>query len=244
MRALARTAKILVEDYRKAKTDLTLRAYTLARQASVSFDDTSGPLGELSAELRSSARVKGLLRGNLQKLAGVPGSWQTIFTNLETGFSSSSERVTIDGVRPVGRICTAVELHGEYEVRARVTLQGEPKLGSHHGLVIAGMPKGDWAVITIDHEGRLNLKRLVFGSGGGVTDTTTATVNLPQRPKNGEPFDLAARVFPDNSIEVTVAGQGPFPLRLPIARTSRTHAGVYVKYGSLAVDNPVVELAP
>ena len=244
VRALARTAKILVEDYRKAKVDLTLRAYTLARQASVSFDDTNGALGTLASELRTAAREKGLLRGNLQKLAGVPGSWQTIFTNLETGFTSSSERVTIDGVRPVGRICTAVELHGEYEVRARVTLQGEPRLGSHHGLVIAGTPKGDWAVITLDHEGRLNLKRLVFGTGGGVTDTTTATVNLPQRPKNGEPFDLAARVFPDNSIEVSVAGQGPFPLRLPIARTPRTHAGVYVKYGSLAVDNPVVELAP
>jgi tetratricopeptide (TPR) repeat protein len=243
-RQLANVAKILVQDYRKGKADLTLRTYNLARQASVSFDDANGALGELSDELRTLARERGLLRGNVQKLSGALGMWQTIFTNLETGFDAQADRVTLQGVRPVGRICTAIELRGEYEVRARVTQQGEPRMGAHHGLVIAGMPKGDWAVVTLDHEGRLNLKRLVFGSGGGVTDTTTATVKLANPPKIGEPFDFCARVFPDNSIEVMVGEQGPFPLRLPIARTQRTHAGIYVKYGSIALDNPVVEVFP
>jgi tetratricopeptide (TPR) repeat protein len=242
-RNLARTARALLTEYRTAKTPLVLRSYTFAALASAALDGEAG-LAEEAERLRAEARDAGVLRGATYRLAGAEGTWKTIFTNQATAFEAAERRVVLEAVRPVGRLCTAVPLRGEYELRARVTRVGEAKLGAHHGVIVSGTAGGDWLVVTIDHAGKLALKRMHVGSGGGVTDVALTFVDLKQPPPVDAPFDLAVHVFPSGDLEVTVGGDGPYPFRSPLALPAIGYAGVYVKYGRVQLDEPIVEILP
>lgn len=241
-RNLARSADKLVTDYLAEPLNYRLRAYTLASLAATAFDDATG-LGEKANELKDVARESGTLKGAATALTGPKESWKTIFTNLETKFEVSAEKLELGAVRPVGRICVAVPLKGEYEVRAKLTRVGPIETGAQHGLVVAGTPDGSWAVVAIDHEGKLTLKRLVY-DGSSVNETTVLSVKLATPPPPDVPFEMGARVTDDGSIDVTIAGDGPYPFRMPIERASTSFAGVYVKNGSITMEAAVVEQAP
>lgn len=240
-KTLARAAAQVLADY-EAKQSMTLRSYTFASLAANALDDKQ-ELASNSQRLRTLARDAGLLHGAMYKLAGPSGTWKTIFTNQETEFEHSDRRVMIEAVRPVGRLCTAVPITGEYELRARITRVGEPRISASHGVVVSGTAGGDWIVATIDHVG-LRLKRMNLGVGGGVTDKSFDFVALKQKPPVDQPFELTVHVFPEGNIEVTVNGEGPYPFKLPLALPAVGHAGVYVKDGRCIVEDALIEILP
>ena len=240
---LAKVAMGMLTDYRNAQVPLLLRAYTFASLMAAALDDSKG-LGEAARELRIAARDAGLLKGASFALSAPSGTWKTIYSNPETAFETSAERVVIESVRPTGRLCTAVPISGEYELRARFTREGEVKVGSQHGLIVSGTDAGDWLMVTIDHTGRLFLKRATIAKGGGVSDTAITFVELKTPPPVGQPFDIVAHVLPEGSVEVTVGDEGPYPFRLPFAPPSVGHVGVYVKSGRLVLERAVVEILP
>ncbi|MCC7014651.1 MAG: hypothetical protein IT454_18970 [Planctomycetes bacterium] len=242
-KALARTATKLLDDYRKASPPLLLRSYTFASLVSAALDNEK-TLCDASRELRTQARASGVLKGATFKLGGAAGTWKTIFTNQESVFSVEPASITIEGVRPVGRLCTAVPIKGEYELRARVTREGEARVGAHHGLIVSGTENGDWIVMTITHDGRLMLKRMLLGKTGGVTDVGLTTVNLQKPPPLGQPFDFVAHLLPEGKVEVTIDGDGPYPFQLPLTPPAVGLVGVYVKNGRLRVENAVIEILP
>jgi hypothetical protein len=222
---------------------MPLRSYTFARLAAAALDDTD-KLASSAERLRSVAREKGLLLGSTYRLVGVDGTWRTIFTNKETLFTHTDQRIEIETVRPVGKLCTAVPISGEYEVRARITRVGEAKIGTHHGMIVSGTASGDWAVVTVDNNSRLVLKRMNLGGGGGVTDIAIDFVELKHKLPTDKPFDFVVHVFPDGSLEATIDGEGPYPFQLPLALPAIGHVGVYVKYGKSVIEDALVEILP
>lgn len=240
---LARGALELLDAYEQAKTPLLLRSYSFASAMTAALGDPEGLKARAEA-LRAKARETGLLRGATYKLAGPDGTWRTIFNSAEKHFDASADRISIAGVRPVGRLCTATPLSGEYEVRARLTRVGEAAVSTHHGLIVSGTTTGDWLVVTIDNGGKLWLKRIVFGTGGGVSDTNVAFLKLDSVPAVDQPFEFTAHVTPAGSIEIEIGADGPYLFQAPLAIPAVGHVGVYVKYGELLVENAVIEILP
>jgi hypothetical protein len=244
-KGLAKAASNLLGDYAEAKSPMKLRSYTFAKLAADALEDPA--LDARAAELREAARESGLLRGASFRLEGAPAAWRTIFTNQERVFETSAGRILIEGVRPVGRLCTAVALSGEYDLRARITRAGEPKLGQGHGLVVSGTTSGDWLVVMIDHDRKLHLKRMVLLTKGnaGTSDQGVAVRELAAPPPSDAPFEIAVHVDPaGGTIDVTVAGDGPHRFEAPIALPANGHVGVYAKNGRMLVEDAVVELVP
>jgi tetratricopeptide (TPR) repeat protein len=242
---LAGTARKLLAEYedpKVTKTPMPLRAYTFAALAASALDDTA-ELGKSAARLRVVARDAGLLRGATFKLVAGDGAWTTIFSNKETAFEHSEDRIVLESLRSVGKLCSSVDVSGEYELRARLTRVGEAKIGTQQGVVISGTDKGDWLCVTIDNKGRLLLKLNAL-SGGGTSDVPVTAINLKQPPPVDKPFDLVVRVLPLGQIEVSVNGEGPYPLLLPVALPTVGHVGVFVKNGRLVLENAVVEVFP
>ncbi len=242
-KSLARGALELVDAYEKAKTPLLLRSYSFASAMSSALGDPDNLKARTKA-LREQARESGLLRGATYKLAGPDGTWRTIFTSAEKHFSAAPDRVSLAGVRPVGRLCTATPISGEYEIRARITRVGECAVSTHHGLIVSGTTNGDWLVVTIDNAGKLWLKRILFGTGTGVSDTNVAFLNLPSVPPPDQPFEFSAHVTPAGSIEIKIGEDGPYPFQAPLAIPAIGYVGVYVKYGDILVENAVIEVLP
>lgn len=242
-KGLARTALELVDAYEKAKTPLLLRSYSFASAMSAALGDPEDLKARTEA-LRARARESGLLRGATYKLAGPDGTWRTIFNSEEKHFSAAPDRISIAGVRPVGRLCAATPISGEYEIRARLTRVGECAVSTHHGLIVSGTTNGDWLVVTIDNAGKLWLKRILFGTGTGVSDTNVAFLKLPAVPPPDQPFEFTVHVTPAGSIEVKIGDDGPYPFQAPLAIPAIGYVGVYVKYGDLLVENAVIEVLP
>lgn len=240
---LARSALELLDAYEQSKTPLLLRSYSFASAMTAALGDPEA-LKARAAALRAKARETGLLRGATYKLAGPDGTWRTIFNSAEKRFEASPDRISIGGVRPVGRLCTATPLMGEYEVRARLTRVGEAAVSTHHGLIVSGTTTGDWLVVTIDNNGKLWLKRIVYGTGGGVSDTNVAYLKLDSTPPLDEAFEFSAHVTPAGSIEIMIGKDGPYLFQAPLAIPAVGHVGVYVKYGELLVENAVIEILP
>jgi hypothetical protein len=239
---LAKTARGLLADYEASKKPMPLRSYTFASLVAAALDDKDD-LGKSAARLRKVARDAGVLHGSTYKLVGGEGSWKTIFTNGESAFEHHEDHIELEGVRPVGRLCTAVSVSGEYEIRAKLTRVGESKIGSHHGIVFSGTDGGDWLAITIDHSGKLMLKRMMI-AGGGTSDIGLSYVTLKQAPPLDQSIDIVVHVTPIDEVEVTVNGDGPYPFRTPLALPAVGHVGVYVKYGRVVVEDAVVEVLP
>jgi tetratricopeptide (TPR) repeat protein len=245
-KSLGRMAGEILSAYDKSKPPAPLRSYTLASAVSAALGEAGG-LVERASELRQRAYDAGLLRGATYRLDPRRELWRTIHTNVETKFDTAPGRVELEGVRPVGRLCTATPISGEYELRARVTRVGEAPIGAHHGLVVSGTLNGDWLVVTLDGNGKLWLKRLLLlnrGEGVGVSDTNVSYIALANPPALDQAFDFLARVSPSGVIEVTVDGDGPHLFQAPLAIPAVGYVGVYVKNGSLLVENAVVEVLP
>ena len=123
---LARTARALADDYKKAERPL--RAYTFARAAGTALADEEGLL-PLAEDLRKGRRESGLLRGSTYRLNGARGHWTTIFNNPEQAFEHSDERLVLEAVRPTAKITTAVPIRGEYRIRAKL-VRGDERRSS------------------------------------------------------------------------------------------------------------------
>ena len=129
-------------------------------------------------------------------------------------------------------------------LRARLTRVGEAKTTQQHGLVFSGTPGGDWMAVSLDKSGKLVLRRMLVSAGGGAKDEGVSVINLKNPPAMEQPFDLKVHVFLSGDIEVSVGDEGQFPLHLPLTLPTTGYVGVYVKNGSLLVENPIVEIMP
>jgi hypothetical protein len=243
-KSLGRMAGEVLSAYDKSKSPALLRSYTFASAVAAALGEAGGLL-ERASDARKKAYDAGLLRGATYRLDPKAEVWRTIFSNTETRFETAANRIEIEGVRPVGRLCTSTPIRGEYELRARVTRVAKASIGSHHGLVVSGTLNGDWLVVTVDHAGKLWLKRMLpVQNGVGVSDTNVSYIALSNPPPLDQPFDLIARVTPNGVIEVTIAGDGPHIFHAPLAIPAVGYVGVYVKYAELLVENAVVEILP
>ncbi len=242
-RGLSVTAKRLLDDYGEGPEPLLLRSYSFAKLAGAVLDDTEYLL-PTAAALRERAVDAGLLRGALYKLTADAGDWVTIHNNRETSWELSEDRIAIEGVRPVGRICSAVPISGEYELRARFIREGKVRRSSFHGVVFSGTTGGDWMVIGISGaKGNLMMKRLLL-AGGAVTDIPLTSRRPIPPVKHGEKVELAVHVHPDGFLEVTLGDRDPLPFQMPLAVPATGHVGVYVKDGRNVLEDLVVEIMP
>jgi hypothetical protein len=242
LRKHSRKALDLVNEYRNQTIPMPLRAYTLADVASKAFGGANG-LAQAVEELKDAARSSGV-QGPAVKLGGAVAAWKPISKSFETQFDVKPGRIVIEAGKACGRLCSEAPIKGDYELRARLTRQGEAKDGSQHGLVIAGTPEGECAAIVIDASGALVLKRLGELSGPGRTEKDGASIELENAPAFGTAFDLVVSVTEDGGVDVTVGTEGPFPMRMGIDKPDTVLAGVYVKSGSLLVENLTLRAGP
>jgi tetratricopeptide (TPR) repeat protein len=242
-KGLSVTARRLIDSYSEGDEPLILRSYSLAKLTGAVLDDTEVLL-PLAAELRQQAVDAGLLRGSLYKLTTRPGDWTTIFNNQETAWELAEDRIAIEGVRPVGKICTAVPISGEYEVRARFIREGKVRRSSFHGVIFSGTSGGDWMVIGLSgSNGGLMMKR-ILNAGGAVTDLPLTSRRPVPPVKHDEVLELAVHVHPDGFFEVTLGDRDPVPFQMPLAVPAVGHVGLYVKDGSNVLEDLVVEIMP
>lgn len=240
---LARSVARLLDEYDPEV--FLLRRYTLARVAGLALDDQADLLPR-SVTLREEARAAGLLLGTIQDVVGAPADWVTIFDDgdpaaLETGLG----RVSIEGVRPTARISTAIAARGEYEVRATLKRAGRVRRGTVAGLVVSGTVDGDWIVAGIDARGRLSLRRMDFGPGGGVTDTLLQGVDLDPPVGPGETdVRIAVHAFPEGRLGVTVGDRERIEVALEEPLPATGHVGIYAKDGRTELSQFVLESYP
>ncbi len=246
-RPLVVSARELLADYERAEEPRLLRAYAFASLTGAVLQDEPGLLAA-ARRLREQARERGLLRGNIRALSGPKATWVTIFNADEPAFEVSGEgaerRVVIESVRPAGRLCTALPVAGEYELRARLLRAGRIARSSFHGVVCAGTASGDWLIVGIDGQGRLGLKRAVLGSGGDVTDVGLDFRRLDPGPAAEEPLELLVRVLPEGRVRVTLGERTSEEFVLPLALPASGHVGLYVKDGRCVLEGAVVETFP
>jgi hypothetical protein len=242
-KGLSVSAKQLLSAYQDADESLLLRSYSFAKLTGAVLDDQEFLLPE-ARRLRELASEKGLLRGALYRMTSAAGDWKTIFNNQEDVFEVSPERVVIEGVRPVGKICTAVPISGEYEVRARFLREGKVRRSSFHGVVFSGTAGGDWMVIGINGlNGTLMMKRMLF-AGDAVSDVALTSRRPIPPVKQGEVIELAVHVLPDGHTEVRLGDRDPVSFQMPLAVPAVGHVGVYVKDGRNVLEGLVVEILP
>ena len=242
-RGLAVTARRLLDEYEDADDRLLLRSYSFAKLAGAVLDDEEHLL-PVATRLRQEALEAGLLRGAVVRMTTAAGHWKTIFNNQETAFELGEERIALEGVRPVGKICTGVPIAGEYEIRARFLREGKVRRSSFHGVVISGTAGGDWLIIGISgNAGGLMMKRLVL-SGGGVVEVNLRSIRPTPPVRADERIELGVHVTPDGHVSVTLGDRDPVPFSMPLAVPAVGHVGLYVKDGRIALEDLVVELLP
>jgi len=240
-RGLVRTARNLLEDYSEAEPSLPLRSYTFASALGAALAD--GEVLQAAAEtLQVELRDQGFRFGQLRSLASPPSAWTT---NHEAGpdrFRSGDARVELAAVRAHGRLNTAVELSEEYELRATFLRDGELHRSTCHGLVVAGVPRGDWLVFGLLKSGKAGLWRLELAPGGGVTTKKLETFYLEPRPADDQDLDVAVEVSADGRLSIRVGDCAPLEARVPPDLPRGRHAGIYAKDGTTILVDPVVEL--
>lgn len=254
-RRVARSALALLEDYAEPKrsrdpevevqeTPFLLRRYTLARQLGLALEDTRDLL-PMSVELRESARGAGLLLGSVHRVEGPEGSWISTFdTQSQEDFTHAGGRVRISAGRPVSRVCKAVPVQGEYEIRTTLSREGDPRIGTANGIVVAGHEDGDWLVVDMDHEGMFKVRTLRRGRGGGVQDRVYLRLQLDPPVSDGEAPEIIAHMFPEGRMTLTVGDREPLDVELPGPLPATVYVGAYARYGTTVLDDLQVELYP
>jgi hypothetical protein len=234
---LARTGLALVADYREAGS--VLRAYTLAADLSLVLGE---PLAAVTAELRAQARAQGLLRGAIRALSPRAADWSPVMPAGADRFEPDAGRVLLGGVRAAALVDGALELPGEYVVRARLVPQDERRLGSAAGFVVAGAPERGSTLVAVDERGLLGLWSITPGAGPTLRRTRT----IAQRPAvaAGAAFELAVRVKPDGTLWIELDGAQPVEARLDHAPLAGRRAGLFAKNGAWVFEDPRVELVP
>ena len=240
---LARGGARLLADYAEQEHAFPLRQYTFARLAGLALDDQEG-LIPASLEMRSQVRSLGLLLGSVSPVSGPAGSWKTILTSAGEVFEQEGNDLSLEGARHVARICTAVPVSGEYEVRARLIRRSEPRIGSSFGMVVSGHPDSDWVAVDLDHEGNAKVRTLQQGAGGGVRDRMLRKLVLDEPVGPDESPDLAVHVFPEGRLTIRVGERDPIEVELPRGLPRTGHVGIYSRNASTRLEDLVVEVYP
>lgn len=240
-RSALKSAKKLLADYAKGDAPLVLRAYTFAATAGKALADE-----ELLAEadrLRGEAREAGLLLGRIEPFHAPRKAWKSVFSEGPRKFEVAGDRVTMGAVRPNGMLNTALVVDGEYEVRARLVRDAERRMGTAHGIVIAGTLQGDWAVVGIEADGNLAVWTVRF-SGSGARTRRTETINLDEPIVPGTDVDVRIHMRRSGRVTIEVEGQPVKETQLPIEPPAERFVGVFVRDGEMTVKDGVVELYP
>ena len=234
-------ARGLIDEYDQTG-EFLLRQYTFARQAALVLQDDG--LLPLSVELRERARAAGLLLGSIHDITGSAGDWITIFEESNAVSVETGPPIAIESTRPAGRISTRVPVRGEYEVRCTLGRRGKLRRSTTNGVVVSGTKDGDWIVVGVDGKGQVALRRLDYGTHGGVVDKTVEIERL--RP-GIESVDVELRVhcFPEGRILVDWEGADEeleFTLSEPFPATA--YVGAYAKDGQTEISDLIVEIYP
>lgn len=240
-RAYARESKKLLTEYAAAAVPMRLSSYMFAQLTAGATADPE--LAKESERLRKAARDAGLLSGAVVALGGRETAWTSIFSNEEQAFETTEDKTTIEGVRPVGRICTATPINGEYEMRFTLKREGEIKRTSYAGVVVSGTPTSDWITAGIDGKGQLIVRRYAIASGGA-SEHGIAIVALDPLVALEEVPSMKVHAFPEGRLEVTVGTRPAVSVDLGTPLRRNAFAGVFAKYGRTVLDSPVIEIYP
>lgn len=240
-RTALRSAKKLLADYGRGDDPLVLRAYTFAAAAGAALGDEE--LLNEAERLRADAREAGLMLGRIEPFHAPRKSWKSIFSAPPRTFNISGDRVTMGAVRPCGMLNTALVVEGEYEVRARLVRDSEKRMGTAHGIVIAGTLAGDWAIVGIEADGNLGVWTVRF-SGSGARTRRTETIYLDNPIKPGTDVDVRVHLRRNGRMTIEVEGQPVKETQLPIEPPPERHVGIFVRDGEMTVKDGVVEIYP
>jgi hypothetical protein len=240
---LGRTAAGLLADYERADPPLVLRGYTFAALVAGVLPDEK-PLVESALRLREQARAAGRLLGSIHELRGDPGRWKTVFASPPEHFDPQAAAPELVSVRMCGFFLAGLEAHGEYEVRARLVRAGKLELGAAWGLVIAGREGTDWYMAGIDDSGQGGLWAVKVSAKGGSVPRRLAYLRLEKPVAANEEPDIAAHVYPDGKVELTLGGRATVSGRIPLEGAIPRGAGIFVKNGAAAFRDLLLELYP
>jgi hypothetical protein len=227
-----------MEEYQASSVPMTLTSYEVARLLADALE--SEPLADLAADLRFDAREAGLLRGAVYKLGGKASSWVTIFDAPDDKFEVSDSSLAITGVRPVGRICTAVPLTGEYELRCQLGRVGEISRTTFQGVVFAGTPNDQWFTVGIDGKGQLVVRRQTKNS----SELTLKLIKLEPPVAKDESPSFAVHVSPGNKLSVTVGDRAQVEIELEEDLPRTAYVGISAKNGRTELGATVLEVFP
>lgn len=245
IRGLTRRARRLLDEYRDEERGLLLRAYTFAAEAGAALGDEEVLL-PAAAELRAAAREAGLLLGRVVPLApGRPDTgWTTPMTATPKRFETRRDRIELESVRTLVFWNGELDLGSDYEVRGRIVRRGELHLGSAHGLFACGTDDGDGYLVGLTREGDLAVWRLLRLGGGGVRPKRIARIPLDPPVGPDESPLLATRVLGGRRLSIRVGERPPVEVDLPEPVRGISRAGLFVKDGTLLLEDPVVEIYP
>jgi hypothetical protein len=240
---LARTAASLLAEYEKAEPPLILRGYTFAALAAgVLADDPQ--LSEGAQRLREAARSSGRLLGSIHELRGSPARWKTIFKSPPERFDPQAPAPELVSVRTCGFFLAGLEARGEYELRTKLVRAGKIELGAAWGLVVAGREDADWYMAGIDENGQAGLWSVRVSAGGGSTPRRLSYLRLERPVAPDEEPELAAHVYADGRIELTVGDRPVVSGKIPLDGAVPRGAGIFVKNGAAAFHDLLLELYP
>jgi hypothetical protein len=245
-KSLAKSAVKLLADYEACETPMTLRSYTFAQLMAAACGQDSELLAA-SARLRAKAQQEGVLSGALVSVLGKSSDWKTIFVGYpETLFEVTPGRVAVEGIRFAGRICSAIPVSGEYELRFRLGLEGENRSSTtFNGVVFSGSPTSDWLSIGINGRGKVTVKRQILsGGGGGPTEHNLKTFDVVPPLAEGERPECIVHVYRNNRVSMQVGVRAPLEYTLDQPLPSSGFCGVIAKSGRTVLENLVIESFP
>ena len=235
-------ARRLLDDYLEHDPPMPLRAYAFAARAG-KFTDDKVELLPKAEELRALARERGLLLGRVLPLHGKLSEWVTVWSDADEKFESDPESIELECVRPHGKLLQSIPVSGEYELRATIHRKGKLRLGTAHGLVVAGTPSGKWAMVGFDSDGHVKLYTVEPGTSSARV-RRNRSLTLSRRIAEDEDPQVTLHVYPDDQLEIRVQGRDPIMTRLPFEAPRKRYVGVFARDGKAIFEQPVVEVYP
>jgi hypothetical protein len=239
-RSLRKTAAELLTDY-VTDSDFDLRGYTFAAKAGELLRDPY--LREEANRLRGSVGESGALTGSIDALDGK--AWETIYRDAPKSFNHTPSKVSIETEAGAnGKICTDLEVRGEYEIRGKLLREGEVSLGTFHGIVVAGTADGDWTIVGINHRGEVAVVNEIFDNGTVGTTKIDVDGGLDEPLEDGHSPMIRVHVYPEGSLEVYIDDFDVIEIELPYEMPRSSHPGIFTKTGRTGLENMVIENYP
>jgi hypothetical protein len=234
----------ILDRYEELDPPFLLRAAAFATQVATALADPK--IEARAKDLRARCAEAGLLAGAGRKLfAKKTSDWSSLFPPAnEALFRQSKTEILVEskGGAPAGRVCTTVEVTGEYEIRGTLKRAGI-EFGTIHGIVYSGNETDGWMIIGIDYEGALVL-RLATKEGSRVTfknwDNEITEEPDPPIAEDEDPT-LTIRVLPEGTLFVTIGEREAIEIELPVEMPKKSYVGVFVKGGEATFSGVTIE---